>query len=119
MSLDFNNLAVQVANLLRKENCVRWDKDTIGNYMTRLEIANAIGFKLKFWIQVKEAMLENKEEICCSGGRGHYLGWPGESTKNLKTAYRQSKGWDKRVKRFLNSMTGDDDIRAEYMMTNF
>lgn len=112
-------LAVDVVAYMRQEKAVRLDEDTVGNYLTVYDLAQAMDFPQKDWAEIKTEIIAQGHAICWCPGKGHYLGFPGEDAFNVYFADRMANGWRSRSVRYAHAMHGDDEARVKFMRQKY
>jgi hypothetical protein len=97
---DLDIAANKVIEYLRRENAVRIDEATVGNYRNRYDICDAVGVCVDSWTKVKTRLLQRGVSICYKPGKGlgHYLGFKGEEVVNVVYKYKTARGWVKHLK---------------------
>ena len=94
---ELDGQANRVVDYLQRENAVRVDEDTVGNYLTVYQICEALNIYVGNWIKVKNTLLKRGINICYVPGKGHFIGGKGEAITNYVYKYKIAKGWVKHL----------------------
>jgi hypothetical protein len=99
--VDFTDEAFAVLALLHENGAKRLDRNTIGGFMTVNEMCKALDFYRGDWTTIKERMLELGFFVCYKPGKGHYLGFKGETVMNVVYVSAIARSWNSRVRKYI------------------